>query len=453
MDLAVARVGRARQDWLSSLRAFRHPNFVRFWMGAFISNVGTWMETIAVGVYVTQSTGRAGWTGTVAALMYLPTLVLGPLAGAMADRTDRRRLLSWLTTAQTALAVALAVLAFTGRLSVPAVAVLAFFAGCVNALVGPVYSSLLAELVPAEDLLSALSLSSAQYNLGRIIGPTLAALAIAAGGQALAFLCNAASFLAVLVSLALVQLPPRAPHDGTTDLWAEIVTGFRVAREDAGIRTALILTCLISVLVAPFIALIPVVAINLFGHGAAGTSLLASAQGIGAIGAAVVTGTLADRWGRRRLVSRMTLALGLVATAYWVAPQFWMAVALVAMLGGTYLATLTGVNATCMSRVSRLLQARVSSLYTMVLGAGYGAGLLALSWLGDQFGLRLTMASTAALLTLSVLWMRRRGLLRQLDGPAQFLGRESVTFDVPTLAGPATIKEVPVARETSTLIR
>src|SRR5215468_6536567 len=160
LDLAVARPVRARQDRLSSLRAFRHPNFVRFWLGAFISNVGTWMETIGVGVYVTQATGRAGWTGTVAALMYLPTLVLGPVAGALADRTDRRRLLSVLTTAQTLIAAVLAVLAFT--------------AGCVNALVAPVYSSLLAELVPAEDLLSALSLSSAQYNLGRIIGPSLA---------------------------------------------------------------------------------------------------------------------------------------------------------------------------------------------------------------------------------------------------------------------------------------
>src|SRR5262249_21991922 len=210
----------------------------------------------------------------------------------------------------------LAVLAYTGRLSLGAVAVLALLAGCVNALVSPVYSALLAELVPAEDLLSALSLSSAQYNLGRVVGPSLAALALAAGGLAVAFLCNAASFVAVLVSLALVQLPGR-PTGTHGHLWAEIRTGFRVAREDAGIRTALVLTLLVSVLVAPFIALIPVVAINLFGHGAAGTSLLATAQGVGAIAAAVLTGTLADRWGRRRLVSRMTLALGLVATAYW----------------------------------------------------------------------------------------------------------------------------------------
>ena len=192
-------------------------------------------------------------------------------------------------------------------------AVLAFLAGCVNALVAPVYSSLLAELVPAEDLLSALSLSSAQYNLGRIIGPSLAALAMAAGGLATAFFCNAASFVAVLVSLVLVQLPPLPEHREHDHLWAEIATGFRVAREDAGIRTALVLTCLISVLVAPFIALIPVYAITVFGHGAAGTSLLATARAWAAIAAAVLTGTLADRWGRRRLVSRMTLTLGVVA--------------------------------------------------------------------------------------------------------------------------------------------
>src|SRR5262249_62190468 len=120
-----------------------------------------------------QSTGRAGWTGTVAALMFLPTLVLGPLAGGLADRTDRRRLLAWLTAAQTTLAAILAVLAYTGRLSLGAVAVLALLAGCVNALVSPVYSALLAELVPAEDLLSALSLSSAQSNLRPPVPPPL----------------------------------------------------------------------------------------------------------------------------------------------------------------------------------------------------------------------------------------------------------------------------------------
>jgi len=144
-------------------------------------------------------------------------------------------------------------------------------------------------------------------------------------------------------------------------------------------------------------------------------------------------------------VSRMTLLLGSLAILYWLVPSFWMAVVLVALLGGAYLSTLTGVNATCMSRVSRLLQARVSSLYVMVLGAGYATGLLALSWLGDHVGLRLTMASAAVLLTLSAAWMKRRGMLRRLDGPAQFLGREEVTFAVPTLAGPATMKEVPGA--------
>jgi MFS family permease len=408
------------------------------------------METIGVGVYVTQSTGRAGWTGTVAALMYLPTLVLGPLAGALADRTDRRRLLSVLTTVQTLLAVVLAVLALTGRLSVPAVAVLAFLMGCVNALVSPVYSSLLAELVPAEDLLSALSLSSAQYNLGRIIGPSLAALAMAAGGLSTAFFCNAASFLAVLVSLVLVRLPPRPAHAGHGELWAgsspgsggprgrrhphragpdlpHLGAGRAVHRAHPGLRHH---------------PLRP----RRRGHLAAGDR-----AGRGAIAAAVLTGTLADRWGRRRLVSRMTLTLGVVAAAYWLVPRFWMAVVLVAVLGGAYLSTLTGVNATCMSRVSRLLQARVSSLYTMVLGAGYGLGLLSLSWLGDRVGLRLTMVTAAALLTGSVAWMKRRGLLALLDGPAQFLGRNEVTFNDPTLAGPATMKEVPVAKATGTV--
>jgi MFS family permease len=110
-----------RPSRISPLRPLRHRAFAIVWTGSFVSNIGTWMETVAIGVYVTQATGQAAWTGTVAALTYAPTVLLGPFGGALADRFDRRRFLVAVTLFQTALAAALTLLAATDRLSVGAV--------------------------------------------------------------------------------------------------------------------------------------------------------------------------------------------------------------------------------------------------------------------------------------------------------------------------------------------
>src|SRR3954471_8294524 len=172
--ISAGRVARDDYAWtvrstsVSPLRPFRHRAYLIVWLGAFISNIGTWMETIAVGVYVTEVTRQAGWTGTTAALTFLPTVVFGPFAGALADRFDRRRYMAVITLVQAALAVALAVLAATGQLTVGLVAAIVLGAGCALAFLIPAWSAILPDLVPPEDMLGATSLSQAQFNLGRV---------------------------------------------------------------------------------------------------------------------------------------------------------------------------------------------------------------------------------------------------------------------------------------------
>ncbi len=117
---------------IASLSALRHRSYLALWIGAFVSNVGTWMETIGLGVHVTQLTGKAGWTGTVAALMYMPAMVFGPIGGALADRFDRRRYLAIGSVVQLLIASAMAVLAWHGHLTIPAVSVLSALAGVVT---------------------------------------------------------------------------------------------------------------------------------------------------------------------------------------------------------------------------------------------------------------------------------------------------------------------------------
>ena len=178
---------------LSSLRPLRRRDFALVWSAALVSNIGSWMQTVAVGVFVTARTGQAGWTGLVAAAAFLPMGVLSPVGGAMADRVDRRRWLLVTTIGETLFATALAVLAGTGHATPLNVTVVVFCGGTMTALGFPAYQAILPDLVAREELLGAISLSSAQYNLGRVVGPALAGLVLAAGSYTWAFALNAAS--------------------------------------------------------------------------------------------------------------------------------------------------------------------------------------------------------------------------------------------------------------------
>lgn len=425
---------------VSPFRPFRHRAFATIWAGGFVSNIGTWMETVAVGVYVTQTTGQAGWTGTIAALTYVPTVLLGPVAGALADRFDRRRYLVSIALFQMVLAAALAVLAVTGQLSIPLVATIVLLEGAAVASYLPAAQAMVPDLVDAEDLLGAMSLGSAQFNLGRVVGPALAGLVIAAGGLAWAFWFNTASFGAVLLALALITVPPlRHRGEAATRVWRNIGEGVAAARRDAGIRTALLLLLATTFLVSPFIGLVPAVAIKVFGEGASGTSALVTAQGVGAVSAALAAGPLAARLGRRRLLVAALLAVGPLAAAYGLAPSFPLAVAAIGALGFCYLNVLSGVTTVCQIRAPRELRARIASLAMLGIGGGHSLGLVMQGWLGDRVGLPLVTAVTGLALLAIVATVRalRPALLESMDKPTQPPSRpEAVTGGRGAEAGP-----------------
>ena len=384
---------------VSPFRPFRHRAFAIIWTGSFVSNIGTWMETVAIGVYVTQATGQAAWTGTVAALTYVPTVLLGPFGGALADRFDRRRFLVGVTLFQTLLAAVLTLLAATDRLSVAAVATIVLLAGCAFAVAMPAIQAMTPDLVGTDDLLGAMSLGAAQFNLGRVVGPALAGLVITAGGLAWAFGLNVVSFGAVLIALSLVRIPPLARADGApARVLRTIADGVVAARRDPGIRTALLLLLATTFLVSPFIGLVPAVAIKVFGRGAPGTSALVTAQGVGAVLAALAAAPLAARLGRRRLLVAALLLVGPAAVLYGLAPTFPLAVVAIALLGFVYLAVLSGTSTVCQLRAPRELRARIASLFMLGVGGGHALGLVIQGWLGDRVGLPAVTAATGLLL-------------------------------------------------------
>ena len=384
---------------LASLRPLRRRDFALVWSAALVSNIGSWLQTIAVGILVTELTGQARWAGLVAAAAFAPVGVLSPVGGAIADRVDRKRLLVATTIGETVAAALLAALVGTGHATPLGVTLLVLAGGCMAALGFPAYQAILPDLVDREDLLGASSLSMAQYNLGRIVGPALAGTVLVVGSYTWAFALNAVSYGAVLVALTRVRLQPPAPGEGDGEpggLWARIAAGARGARAEPGCRAAILTIAVTALLLSPFIALIPAVAAKLLHGGEGATSLLVGAQGVGAVAGALSLASLARRHGHRRVLVANLLLLPFLLAAYAAAPTLAVATVVLVGVGACYVAVLSGLGTVVQLRAPAVLRARILSLYMVALGTVYPLGAVLQGALGDRLGLRGVTAGAAA---------------------------------------------------------
>jgi len=399
---------RYREPALNLSRSFaplRHRQFALLWTGAFVSNIGTWMETVGVGVLVTTETGQAGWAGLVAAAGFVPTAFLAPIGGALADRVPRRQLLLLTTAVQVGLAALLTALTVAGTPSPGVVTLIVLAAGCSLALGFPAYSAMLPDLVPRDDLPGAVALSSAQWNLGRVIGPALAGIVIKLGGYAWALGTNAASFFAVIVVLLTLRLPRPAvePRGG---LLASIADGARFVRRDRGLRVNAIAMAMTTFVAAPFIALVPAMALEVLHAGAGGTSVLVTAQGVGAVAMGLSVGPLAQRFGARRVLVGSLAVLGPALVVYAFAPSLPASAIAIFVVGAAYLGAFASFTTIAQLRAPGHLRGRVLAVNMVLLGSLYPIGSLVQGAAGDAIGLRTTTAIAGATIVGALLLVR-----------------------------------------------
>lgn len=403
---------------LASLEPLRSRNFALMWSAALVSNVGSWMQSVALGVVVTARTHDALWTGLVAAAAFLPMGLLAPLGGAVADRVDRRRWLVVTTVGEAGFAAVLAFLA-AGHAHPGAMVVTAFLGGVCSAIGFPAYQAMLPDLVPRRQLLAAVSLSSAQFNLGRVVGPALAGIVLVAGSAAWAFAVNAVSFGAVVVALVLLRLPPQETAPDDVGVVARMVDGARVTWAEPGCRSAVLLIAVVALVGSPFIALVPAVAIEGLHRGAAGTSVLVTAQGVGAVAGALALAGVARALGRRRLLVRALLAFPAALACYGLAPSLVPATVAIVVVGATYIGVLSGLNTVVQLRAPTMARARVLGLYMMALGTIYPIGAVAEGALARHVGIHeVTVGAGILLLVVMAAVVRlARGTVASLDDP------------------------------------
>ena len=405
---------------LASLQPFRHRAFALLWTAGLISIVGSWMQTVAVGALVISDTGNAIWAVLVAAGAFLPIGLLAPVGGALADRLPRRPVLALGNLVAAATAAVIAVLVAAGHDNPAALVALVTLQGSASALIMPFQQAILPDLVPKSEFLAAVSLNSAQFNLGRIVGPALAGATVAAFGYAAAFTVNAVSFLAIVAALAFVRLAP--PGGRSTGLIAALRSGFSAARREPSCWAAIVTIAVVAFLASPFIALVPVMARHLTSGGsravAQTTALLTTAQGVGAVAGALCLAPLASYLGRGRVLGWSLALLPPALAVYSAAQAPWQGAVTLFVVGLIYICVLSGLSTVVQLRAPEAYRGRILSFYLVALGVAYPVGSLVQGPVIERIGIGPTTAGAALLLVLimAVTALRKPGFVRSVTG-------------------------------------
>jgi MFS family permease len=383
------------------LGALRHRDFRLFWIGQLISQIGTWMQSVAQAWLVLELTHSPLHLGIVSALQFTPVLFLSPVGGVLSDRFAKRKVLLISQTAMQLQAFVLAALVWSGRVEYWHVAVLAAVYGLSRAIDIPARQSYITDLVGRSDLPNAVALNSVVMNGARIVGPAVAGLLIAAFGVALAFLLNGVSFVAVLVALVAIRTEGR-PDVGRLGIREGVLSALNYAAGTPPVAFTLSLMVVVSLLVLNFNVIVPLVARNVLNQDAHGFGLLMSSLGAGAVAGAF--GVALFRRGQPPLAflvaSGALLCAGLAALA--AVSHFFLAALVLALLGCCQILFTTGCNTTLQLIAPNELRGRVMGLYTVTFAGMTPFGSLLIGWVAEHQGIRMACAAGGAIGLLGV---------------------------------------------------
>jgi MFS family permease len=401
----VARGEPARPGLRQAVTAFRYRNFRLFWTGALLSSTGTWVQWVAVPFVILELTGSATWVGFTGFVQFLPAVLVGPLAGSIADRYHRRTVLLVTQILMAADALVLWLVWVAGVRNIGVIIGIVAIGGIFAGLNIPSWQAFVSELVPRDVLLNAVTLNSTQFNAARAFGPALGGLILATLGPGATFGVNALSFLAVIVALALIRVPrlERAPHQ--RGVLREFFDGLRYVRGRPGIAACFLIVLTLGALGGPLFQLLAVFAERVFDVGDLAYGLLGAALGIGAVLASPVIAGPGSGLPRSHLSMAATMVYGGALILFALAP--WYGLAFVALLfsGGAYLAIASTLNTTIQLQVDELMRGKVLAAYVMFLTLAMPLGTLVQGMLTELVGARATVAGAGALFLVANLWL------------------------------------------------
>jgi MFS family permease len=374
----------------STFASLRTRNYRLFFIGQSVSVIGTWMQKLAQGWLVLELTNSGSWLGITLAVQQLPTLVLTPWGGVLADRYSKRTILICTATASIIPSVMLGILTLTHHINIAMVLSLALLGGIIDAFEKPARQSFPSEMVGPEQLANAVMLNNVMQDTGKVLGPAIAGVLIATAGLPFTFLVNAASFPAVIVGLLLMRTDDLAtPKHGGTGT-RQLRAGLTYVRATPQLFGPLVLLGLVGLVAYNFQVILPLLARDTF-HGDARTAgYLLGALGAGSvIGGLSLAGVLTASV-RRIIGAAMILAVLFVATG--LAPSFWTAFGMVFALGASSVVFKSLASTWLQLTADPAMRGRVLAMLVVAIAGTTPIGAPAMGWVAEHFGTRATFA-------------------------------------------------------------
>ncbi len=394
-------------------RALSHRNYRLFWTGAFLSNVGTWMQAVAQGWLVLQLTNSPFWLGLDGFMATAPAFVFTLVGGAFADRIDRRRLLLYTQVVAGIAALALAGLVATHVVNRWMVLGFSFVTGCCMSLASPSYLALTYDLVGREDLANAIALNSTQFQLSRVVGPTLAGLAFRVFGLAGCFFANGLSFIAVVAALWMVRMDRRSSSDvpavkQRSAIFRDIVEGLVHVRNRPRVSSLLLLAAVNSLFGAPYFTLVPIYARDIFHLGETGLALMMGTSGCGAFFAALMVAYLGDFRRKGWFVLGGAILFGLCITGFALSSQLMWSLLFLFGVGFALVVSVALTNTLLQKLVTDEMRGRVMSMFMLSFIGAMPIGNLLAGAVSHRFGVPRTLAGGGIIIALFVIFVALR---------------------------------------------
>ncbi len=399
------------------VRAFKHRDYRLFFIGALASNSGSWLQNLAVPFVLFELTQRSVWVGLAGFAQFIPAFLLGPIGGNLADRMDRRKVL---LASQTLMAVSAFMLWGTwvvGWRNPWLILAVTALTGIFSGIMIPSWQAFVPSLVPKEDLASAITLNSTQFNAARAIGPALAGLLLATAGPAAAFLLNGLSFVAVIAVLVVVRPKYGQRRTSAPDgILSGFVSALGYIRRRTGVMVGMLCAILVAFFGNPVTQFTVVFADEVYNAGARVVGVLAAAVGIGAVLIAPALSSFDTAVSRSTVVRIGLPGYALAVISFGLAPNWPIGLLALLFVGAGFLAVIATTNTAIQLIVADDMRGRVMSARVMGFTLSFPLGSLLQGFLADVFGPQVTVVGSGlCLLAVAVYLISRPGILATLD--------------------------------------
>ena len=393
----------------NAVRVFRIRNYRVYTAGNSISLIGSWMQRFSVGWLAWELSHSPTWLGIVAVADLMPTLLLSPLAGVLADRLDRVRLVALTQVLAMAQAALLALLTYNGAINILSLLALTLVLGIINAVNQPARLALIPNLVDRASLPSAVAINALVFNGARFVGPAITGPIVYHGGVALAFALNSLTYLAFLAALSQVRLAPDAHRAGARrEFLSDTLAGYAYALHHPGIGPIIFLFAVTSLSIRGFVELFPGFADVVFGRGPIGLSWLVATLGLGAVTGGLWMVRRQGIQGLTSLIMGHVLLVALSVLGFTATATYGFALVCVFVCGFSLITTGISAQTLVQSTVDPAMRGRVMALYGMLFRGGPALNALILGWLASLIGLRLAVAGGAVVCIAYWAWARSR---------------------------------------------